>query len=493
MTSKIEQQFFELDVSDVVFTDNPISNIYIAGFIDGNGSICIKKGGDNNFILCLDVTQCNPLPLLHLQNKYGGTIMEKKENNKQRNQFRWSLNGKYTETIFNDIKDHVIIESRKIVLALEFLQEFKADNKTRMNELFVDIRGENKLHNIDKPYIRVCHEYIGGLFDAHGCIGLTGIAKKYNLSTIITQKGDEVLLQKINDFIGFGKVNNGRYSMFSAENVLTFLGNIRNVVIEKRVQLEYTTKVLEGKYKDNYECKSFIDMVVNDKHIITKLKDIMDFNQRGKDKMKSLADTTISVKKMERFNENNKARSDKMKGVNNPNFGVERSVDHCDKIALGAALAKAKKRKFTDENMDTIMEMVNNNISRETIADQYGLTVNIISDIMTGKIDKICNINIESVKNRKAKKEVNKQFTKGENVSRNKRKISAVTVLNMIRYKIANPNATAIFICNNSNELFNVDVTVNQVRSYLGKIIKLKQLDFDKSDDWVEYETYLNA
>ena len=89
-------------------------------------------------------------------------------------------------------------------------------------------------------------------------------------------------------------------------------------------------------------------------------------------------------------------------------------------------------------------------------------------------------------------KEENKRFTKGENVSRKKRKISADTVLEMIRYKRLNPDSTAVYIYKNSIELFKTEVTVDQVRQYLNKRTKLKQVDFDSTDKWTEYESYLN-
>ena len=67
------------------------------------------------------------------------------------------LNGKYTEAILSDIKDHVIIECKKVALVLEYLKESKVDNNTRMDEILIDIQGESKLYNVGKPYDRVCY------------------------------------------------------------------------------------------------------------------------------------------------------------------------------------------------------------------------------------------------------------------------------------------------------------------------------------------------
>ena len=250
-----------------------------------------------------------------------------------------------------------------------------------------------------------------------------------------------------------------------------------------------------GKYKDNVECTAFIDMVIKDKHTCVKLNNQNNMNQKGKAKMKTLSDNTISDEKKKRYIENNNTRSENMKGEKNPNFGVERSAEHCARIALGTTLAKAKKRKFNDELINEIKAKLDdkaNKISQVKLGELYGLSRTIISQINNGKIKTTDKITIDSVVETMQMKEENKRFTKGENVSRKKRKISADTVLEMIRYKRLNPDSTAVYIYKNSNELFKTEVTVDQVRQYLNRRTKLKQVDFDSTDKWTEYESYLN-
>ena len=211
--------------------------------------------------------------------------------------------------------------------------------------------------------------------------------------------------------------------------------------------------------------------------------------------MKTLSDNTISDEKKKRYIENNNIRSENMKGPKNPNFGVERSAEHCVRIALGTTLAKAKKRKFNDELINEIKAKLDdkaNKISQVKLGELYGLSRTIISQINNGKIKTTDKITIDSVVETMQMKEENKRFTKGENVSRKKRKISADTVLEMIRYKRLNPDSTAVYIYKNSNELFKTEVTVDQVRQYLNRRTKLKQVDFDSTDKWTEYESYLN-
>jgi hypothetical protein len=486
------KKYKEIDISNIDLINKNISHSYIAGFIDRNCSIIIKN--INEFLMVsIELLQSNPIILLYLQEKYGGTIHEKKEKCNKKNQFKWNLNGKYTEQFLNDIKDYIIIESKKIELALEFIKEFKEDNKNRMIELFAEINNESKNGNLIKPYDRISYEYIAGLVDAEGFFGINYHKnRKYNFKLSITQKKDQLLLDKIKEFIGMGNIENGRLIIYDIKDASKFLNIIKEFIVEKNLQLQYTLKIINNEYKDINELHKFMDIVINDKDNLIKLKNDNELNKKGKIKMKKQSDNVISNKKLERYLENNKKKSENMKGINNPNFGVERSRDHSLKIALGASLAKAEKRQLNDDQINEIRKLYEEKNTMKSISEKFNVKRTLISDIIHKKYLKISEMTIENMDIKKKQKEYNKEFTKNELVSKNKRKINIVTIIKIIKYKINNPKNPMTYMSKNSQQLFGEITSIDQIKGYLSGRVKLFEKDFINQDmTWEEYESFI--
>ena len=479
----------ECDLSNIYLENKTLNPSYIAGFFDGDGSLIIKQT-KNYMIVTVEISQCHPIILLYLQKQYGGSIHEKMENGKKRNQFKWNLNGIYTEVFLNDIKDHIIVDSRKVDLALEFIREFKEDNQIRMVEIFGLFQKESKDGNITKPYDRINDAYIGGMMDAEGCIGLVHHQnRKFNITLSITQKNDETLLEHIQKYLGYGKVMKGRYLLYNTDKIKTFLYRLKEFIMEKEVQLMYTLKVLEEEYTDAAQMKSYIDKVIDEKHRIIKLENLKVINQKGRSKMKSTADKSISEAKQQRNLENNRRKSEAMKGEKNWNFGKERSEDHCLKIALNASLAKMAKRSYTDEQIDQVLNFYHQDkIKMVEIVEKTGLSRSIISDIVHKKILKTTDITMEVIKQRKERKEAPKELSKGELISKKKRKNSVLALFNMIKYKKEHTNISYVQLAKDSLSLFGESMTLAQVKLYCYGKTKLPENEL--GENWEMYKSF---
>ena len=97
---------------------------YLAGFIDGEGSIIIRKHQNKNKLshsLILSIGNTNLDILLLIQKYYGGRICKQKkysENHTQSFMIRW--HGTDAQNILNQIKDYLLIKKGQAEIALAF-------------------------------------------------------------------------------------------------------------------------------------------------------------------------------------------------------------------------------------------------------------------------------------------------------------------------------------------------------------------------------------
>jgi hypothetical protein len=82
-----------------------------------------------------------------------------------------------------------------------------------------------------------------------------------------------------------------------------------------------------------------------------------------------------------------------MMGEKNPNFGIERTDDHCRNMAVSIQQVKMKTRKLTDDVIDAIrLARVGKNETLASIGAKYGLSMRYVSDIAQGKVFKTTEI-----------------------------------------------------------------------------------------------------
>lgn len=249
---------------------NRINPSYIAGFLDGDGSIWINKI-NGCYVLGISFSQTIPFLLDCIQKKYGGNIyVAKKRTNKNHHKYQYTLRitGYECLPLLIDISPCVISKFKQINLAFEFL---KFNNKTNFNtqkeELYKQMIFLNKEYKINriKPYERINWDYIAGIYDAEGCNQTYGYTQ---IQQSIVQKNDEKLLENILKFMNIkGCVSlNGILSIGKASTKV-FIDKILDKLIVKHYQLECTKKLLQlNPKKDKEEILHLINAIKEDKH-----------------------------------------------------------------------------------------------------------------------------------------------------------------------------------------------------------------------------------
>lgn len=115
--------------------NKPTSNdiAYIAGFVDGEGSISILEHLENHFGIQIQINQMDKKPLEYIQSFYGGKInhllVPKTSFSTKTHTYRLQYSGKFARPILTDIKNKLILKKEQARLALKFLD--LRDNRKR--------------------------------------------------------------------------------------------------------------------------------------------------------------------------------------------------------------------------------------------------------------------------------------------------------------------------------------------------------------------------
>ena len=99
---------------------------YIAGIIDGQGSICLTQNKSNEFRYPnLQVSSTTYEILQFLKNKIGGSISKKRENKENcKPAWKWGLGTNPTIELLNEIQDYLLVPE-KIYRAKLITSEYK--------------------------------------------------------------------------------------------------------------------------------------------------------------------------------------------------------------------------------------------------------------------------------------------------------------------------------------------------------------------------------
>lgn len=89
---------------------------YIAGIIDGEGSICLSKSHANDKFRYPDITVSSTTYeiLEYLKNKVGGVIcLKKKYADHHKNAWIWHIKTNLTLELLNEIQDYLLVPEKK--------------------------------------------------------------------------------------------------------------------------------------------------------------------------------------------------------------------------------------------------------------------------------------------------------------------------------------------------------------------------------------------
>ena len=216
---------------------------YIAGFIDGDGCIFIRKIKDG-YQSGISLTQCRTNILQIIRYHFGGSITSSANRNNKtqdvmdesneyydkhnvRNQYNLLIRSNEYQILLEYLRDSFVVKEKQYKCLYEFNKFTNLPNKPEeKSELFSICSKFNEKCNIDSNnFTRLNIEYISGLFDAEGCVYISkNNFNKFYIS--IAQKNHPILLQEINKTLGFGKIYKSNYQI-ELENKIKQFKQIR--------------------------------------------------------------------------------------------------------------------------------------------------------------------------------------------------------------------------------------------------------------------------
>jgi len=109
-----------------------LHNAYVAGILDGEGSISIVATNKGTLDLRINVANSNKELLSVLQSCYGGSVfLHRKSDSNHKPVWRWQLSGNATRVVFDDVRPYCIVKRRRVLLGLAFLETPKEESEKR--------------------------------------------------------------------------------------------------------------------------------------------------------------------------------------------------------------------------------------------------------------------------------------------------------------------------------------------------------------------------
>lgn len=274
-----EEQIISDDKYNIPDAMNILTNSYLGGLFDGDGSFVIHKLKNGGFQMLIHLSQSVTNILYCLKEKYGGYIYIGRKRENQRQQYSFRIAGLQATKLLTDLSDGCILKYHQAINCRSFLNLI---GKLHMNDEKTELYNKNMSLNhgtliLDKPFNKINDDYIAGLFDSEGCLGITTKQSgKTEIYVQITQKNNPEILEKIKTYLGYGSTTRkNKYLIYSISDILKFLNIIEGKVIVKQYQLTYFKQFVQSKQKypglniSDKELKlreTWIDILKKDKH-----------------------------------------------------------------------------------------------------------------------------------------------------------------------------------------------------------------------------------
>jgi hypothetical protein len=476
----------------------PPSASYIAGLIDGDGCIFIRKIEDG-YQSGISIAQCRTNILQVIRYHFGGSITScSNRNNKTvdildtfwdpeyihkhniRNQYNLLIRSNEYQLLIEYIKDSFVVKHDRIMCLYEMNKLVHISNKTDEKENLHLLCSTNAILK-DEHLTKINVEYIQGLFDAEGCIYIDKNTHKFHVS--ISQKNHPRLLLAIQQFLGFGKVYNFDFCINKKNDCLNFLELIKPGVIVKYNQVIAFETFLNT--SDPIIKNEMYKICNKEKHKIEHFTDLNQ-NEIGKEGFQEIMVT--KDKKVMVCNEINlkqvyKEKSEKMTGPGNHNFGKEFSEEHKKKMSDAIRDAKGG---VTDETILEVRKLINEGKTNIEIQEMLQLSRHNVTRIKCGNI--ICRTEEKTIKDKTTQED--------RNIA--KRKIALDEIFIVIDKLIKNekPNAILDFLNDRRHGYKNfTNLTVDIVKNIKRNISQHPcKLPFYQSEMSVEdYAYYKHA
>ena len=474
------------------FKLTPPSASYIAGLIDGDGCIFIRKIADG-YQSGISIAQCRTNVLQIIRYHFGGSITAcSTRNNKTvdildqetihkhnvRNQYNLLIRSNEYQLLLEYIKDSFVVKHDRIMCLYEMNKLVHISNKTDEKEQ-LHLLCSSKAILKDENLKNINIEYIQGLFDAEGCVYIDKNTHKFHVS--ISQKNHPRLLLEIQHFLGFGKVYNFDFCINKKSDCFKFIELMKPGVIVKYNQViafETFLNTIDPIIKNE-----MYKICNKEKHKIEHFTDLNQ-NEEGKEgfqegidlkNKKELVCKEIALKQVY------KEKSEKMTGSGNHNFGKAFSEEHKKKMSDAIRDAKGG---VSDETILEVRKLIKEGKSNVEIQNLLQLSRHNVTRIKCGNI--ICRTEEKTIKDKTTQED--------RNIA--KRKIALDEIFIVIDKLIKNEKPTVILeflndrrhSYKNYNKL-TVDIIKNIKRNINQNIMPFYQSEMSVED----YEYYKHA
>lgn len=502
----IDQIDIELDNEKHLsrFKTSQPSPSYIAGFIDGDGCIFIRKikGG---FQSGISLAQCRTNILQIIRYHFGGSITTSaNRNNKVDNIMNETQETIHKHNIRNQYS--LTIRSNEYASFLEYLKCSNIIKEPQFNALYqfsiicnqqnmIEKKQElydlclNKKTTFEYDISRLNIEYIQGLFDAEGCIYIDN-TKMSRFKISITQKTHPQILIEIQKFLGFGKVNSeNKYVIYNTSDCLKFLELMKPGVIVKYNQVIAFETFLNT--ADPIIKNEMYKICNKEKHQIEHFTNLNQ-NEEGKEGFHTLIaihppeeikelEIKKETEKLSHLKQVYKEKSEKMTGSSNHNFGKAFSEEHKKKMSDSIRDAKGG---VSDETILEVRKLIKDGKTNIEIQNLLQLSRHNVTRIKCGNI--ICRTEEKVVKDKTTQED--------RNIA--KRKIVLDEIFIVVDKLIKNEKPTVILDFLNdmrhsykNYDFLNIDVIKNIKRNINQNIMPFYQSEMSLED----YAYYKNA
>ena len=513
------------------YKENPPSPSYIAGFIDGDGTIFIRKIKDG-YQSGISITQSRTNILQILQYHFGGTIIkptslntEDKFNedgyydiNNKRNSYTLTIRSNEYKYILDYLSDKILLKDEQIkaVINMEKIVHkvgFK-EEKENLSNICLNIN-KNKI-NFSYDYSKLNIEYIQGLFDAEGHIYISYKKDKHNKIKFskgvymkITQKNHPDIIKEIQKFLGFGKTDDYIYYVDNFEDCLKLIKLIKEGLIVKYNQIiafeEYINTRLDKNEKYNEEIhnkRENLYRIINmEKHQI-EVYEVDNIKNDSYNKKVLLDLEKKNIEKEEKKEKFYLKKSESMTGINNPNYGHSLSNEHALNISIATTIAKRSNNpNLTNEKIREIYSL-KDKIMQKDVAEKYEMNREIIRRIWNRSIIPTDDPDFLMKKTELVSKDGNASsesdsLTFEQKTSLGKRSLISIQYVEIIIWKIKKNNGELLndkkifstTLAEHLSKLWNTKVTNDMVKNIWNGKTKLFDFEFDNSE--ITYEKYL--
>ena len=378
------------------FKNNPPHSSYIAGFIDGDGCIFIRKIKDG-YQSGFTITQSRTNVLQIIRYHFGGSITTSSNRNNKtinimdndnyyfkhniRNQYNLMVRNNEYQLLLEYLKESFIIKEHRYQCLHEFNKIANVQGETEEKEKIYSAYTNCDLNQT--YYNRLNIEYIAGLFDAEGCIYIN--KNKFTAFYIsITQSSHPEILCEIVKFLGFGTIDcESKFKIYKKQHCVQFIKMVKPHLIVKYNQACAIETFLET---TEFSVKEQMYAICNrEKHEIEIFTDVNQ-NSNGKEKFSEKMRVKNIMNQICKEIHNKqiyKDKSEKMKGTGNHNYGKTFSTETKKKMSDSIRTAKGG---ISDEMIEKVRKMITDGYRNIDIQTLLTLPRHTITRIKNGEI-----------------------------------------------------------------------------------------------------------